>query len=427
MAFRILLVSDSYPPLIGGATRATQQIAYQLARRGHQVAVITAWQRDAPEVERDGDVEVYRLRDLTVRLPQLSANPYRHIPPPYADPTTVRQFRAVLRRFNPDVVHAYGWLAYACVAAMRGSDIPLVLAARDYGNICALRTLTRNERACDGPALGKCLVCASRHYGLPKGMIAVAGVLGGRATLRRRMVGLQSCSGYVQAVMSRDLLGGVPAPLDEVIPDFRDDTSDGEPDPAILARLPARPYILFVGALRRVKGIHTLLDAYTRLEAPPPLALIGTRAPDTPKDFPPNVTVLYDVPHATVMAAWNRALFGVAPSILPEPLGNVVHEAMSKGKPVIGVTPSGMSDMIIPGVSGLLVPAGDVGALALAMRRLAEDTTLREAMGRAAVGHAGRFVPEVVVPQLERMLGAAIQYGHRRPIAANNRMDRERQ
>ncbi len=414
MAFRLVLVSDSYPPLIGGATRATQQMAYQLAQRGHQVTVVTAWQKDVPAFERDGAIDVYRLRDLTTHLRWLSANPYRHTPPPYADPTLVRQFREILRRVNPDVVHAYGWLAYACVAAMRGSEIPLVLAARDYGNICALRTLTKDEQACDGPALGKCLACASGYYGMAKGAIAVAGVLGGRGALRRRMVGLQSCSHYVQTVMRRHLLGDTPMLLDEVIPDFRDETSENSPDPTILSQLPEQPFILFVGALRRVKGIHVLLDAYAKLESPPPLALIGTRTPDTPVTFPQNVTVLYDVPHATVMAAWDRALFGVAPSTLPEPLGNVVHEAMSRAKAVIGVTPSGMSDMIVPEVSGILVPAGNVSALATAMQRLIDEPQLRTAMGQVAIEHAAHFVPEVVTPQVEQMLSAAVESNHTR-------------
>ena len=42
-------------------------------------------------------------------------------------------------------------------------------------------------------------------------------------------------------------------------------------------------------------------------------------------------TVLEDVPHPTVMAMWDRAMFGVFPTRIPEALGNVVHEAMSRG------------------------------------------------------------------------------------------------
>jgi len=412
---RILIVTDSYPPLIGGATRAAQQLSQQLVQRGHDVSVATAWQRGLPEQGDDAGVRVYRLRDLTSRVPWVSADPHRHTPPPFPDPEAVWRFRRLIRQVQPDVVYAYGWLAYSCAAALLGTKIPFLLSARDYGNICALRTLVRHGQICDGPATMKCLQCASGFYGVPKGVAAVAGVFGGRALLRWKMCGLQSCSSYVQGLMHRYLLGrcasspdndGIP---DRVIPDFRQDTEAGVPDREILGQLPAAPYILFVGALRVIKGLEPLLAAYERLEAPPPLVLIGTRAPDTPRAFPMGVTVLHDVPHVTVMAAWERALFGVAPSILPEPFGNVLHEAMSKGKAVIGTTPGGMVDIIVAGETGLLVPAGDVEALTAAMRQMIDDAALRERMGRAGRERARLFTAEAVMPRFEALFDKIMQ------------------
>jgi len=79
------------------------------------------------------------------------------------------------------------------------------------------------------------------------------------------------------------------------------------------------------------------------------LVMVGIRTPDTPESFPPGVTALTAVPHGTVMAMWQRALFGVFPSKWPEPLATVVHEAMSNGLPVIGTTPGGHEDMIDDG------------------------------------------------------------------------------
>ena len=194
-----------------------------------------------------------------------------------------------------------------------------------------------------------------------------------------------------------------------MIPSFRDEVEAGTPDTSTLALLPAEPFILFVGALRKVKGIDELLEAYQRLSTPLPLVLIGTLAPDAPKVFPHGVTVLYDVPRVTVMAAWDRALFGVAPSRWAEPLGNVVHEAMSRGKPVIGTTPGGHVDMIGAGEeAGLLVPAGDVAALSAAMRRLLDDPALRERMGRTALVRAHAFTAEVAVPRFDELFDRVV-------------------
>ena len=49
---KILLVSDSYPPFIGGAHRQTQLLGQELHRRGHQVSVATVWSRGLPEEAR---------------------------------------------------------------------------------------------------------------------------------------------------------------------------------------------------------------------------------------------------------------------------------------------------------------------------------------------------------------------------------------
>ena len=87
--------------------------------------------------------------------------------------------------------------------------------------------------------------------------------------------------------------------------------------------------------------------------------LIGTRWPETPATFPAGVTVLSDVPHGVVMAAWERSLFGVAPSVWPDPLPGVVREAMTRGRAVVATAVGGNPDMIDDGVSGLLVPPGD--------------------------------------------------------------------
>ena len=118
-----------------------------------------------------------------------------------------------------------------------------------------------------------------------------------------------------------------------------------------------------MGALRREKGVEILLESYKRLEHPPPLVLIGTREPDSPGELPPGTTLLTDAPHAAVLAAWDRALFGVLPSLLPEPLGTVVCEGMTRGKAVIGTRPGGHSDVLTDGVTGLVVPSGDTASL----------------------------------------------------------------
>lgn len=411
---RATIVTDAYPPLIGGANRSAQLLARHLSERGHGIEIVTAWQEKLPELERDGRITVHRIRDLPSRARWISEDPYKHNPPPFPDPEAVWRLRSLLRRSQPDLVHAYGWLAHSTAAAMTGLDIPLLLSARDYGNVCAVRTLLRGDEICDGPGLGKCLRCATARYGAPKGPVAALSVLGSTRLLRRRVTAVHSVSRYMASVMERDLRARTP--LQAVIPNFHQEANgDGPPDPAILERLPGEAFILYAGALAEIKGINVLTAAYGRLESPPPLVLAGPLMRDTPERFPAGVTVLPEVPYPTLMAIWERALFGVAPTTIPEGLGNVVHEAMSKGRAMIGTTPGGHEDMIEDGVNGLIVPAGDSNALAAAMARLIEDRELLERMGERARERADQFTAKVIVPQLERLyLDAAERYREQR-------------
>lgn len=413
-SLRALIVTDSDPALIGGANRSAQLLARRLTDRGHTVEIATAWQQGLPVTEDDGVVRVHRLRDLTSRMRWISEDPYKHNPPPFPDPEGLWRMRRLIRRFQPDLIHSYGWLTHTVAAALVGLRIPLLVTARDYGNVCAVRTLVRDGEICEGPELAKCLRCAGNTYGPAKGTVATLSVFGSRPLVRRKTTAGHSVSRFVDGVMDRHLR---PRALrSAVIPNFLEEDPAEPVDEAVLARLPETPFILFVGALRRIKGIHELFAAYERLDSPPPLVLAATRAPDTPERLPKGVTVVADVPHPTVMAMWERALFGVAPTKSPEALGNVVLEAMSRSRAVIGTRPGGHEDIIDDGKTGLLVPAGDATALARAMACLIEDPQLRDGLGRRARERARDFTPEVVVPRLERLyLDTVTRFRQARP------------
>jgi glycosyltransferase involved in cell wall biosynthesis len=62
--------------------------------------------------------------------------------------------------------------------------------------------------------------------------------------------------------------------------------------------------------------------------------------------------------------------------------------------------------MIEDEVNGLLVPAGDVAALAEAMQRLLDDPDLRTRMGHAARGVTDRFTAATVMPEFEQLYRA---------------------
>jgi glycosyltransferase involved in cell wall biosynthesis len=370
------------------------------------------WHRGFPFVEHHGseEVTVHRLRDSRTALPALVRDTRQRYAPPYPDPVLMRQIRSVTRRQRPDVVLSHGWLSYSVVAALRRTGIPIALSAHDYGYFCTTRRLLWDGKTCSGPAPLKCLTCSMDYYGRSKGAVAAPAVLMGRRMLAQNVEGVHSVTAFVGDLMERYLLrgAGVSRSIRRfTIPAFvpqADHLSvrDRRAIVELEEKLPREPFIFFVGAFRADKGIQALIDAHATLEPRPPLVMMGTLERDTPP-IPDYVTVIYDVPHAAVRAAWKRALIGVVPSLLPEPLGTVSVEGITYGVPTIATVPSGMADVLAED-SGILIPQGDVPALADAMRSLIASPELRERLIRNGLRRSRQFAEDVVLDRYEEML-----------------------
>lgn len=188
-----------------------------------------------------------------------------------------------------------------------------------------------------------------------------------------------------------------------VIPNFvPDDVADRtDHDHPALAQLPSEPFWLFVGALTESKGIGPLMRAYEGIAYRPPLVLIGARWPDLPTEFPADVTVLSDLPHAAVMAAWSRASLGIVPSVFPDPCPTVAIEAMAAGVPVVASRVGGLPDIVADDETGRLVDVHDIGAFREALVSVHADVARRDEMCRAGRERATQFMASSVIDRLE--------------------------
>lgn len=68
-------------------------------------------------------------------------------------------------------------------------------------------------------------------------------------------------------------------------------------------------------------------------------------------------------------------------SLLPEPFGMVILEAMAAGRPVVATAGGGVPEIVINGVTGLLVPPGDEVAMAVAILHLLTSPERAHRMG----------------------------------------------
>jgi glycosyltransferase involved in cell wall biosynthesis len=394
-AMRILMLAQSYAPVVGGEERVVEELSAELAGRGHSVAVATLRQpAGEPEAERRG-VRVHTLRGTSDRIPMLSGDGERRHAPPLPDPETVLDLRRVLREERPEVVHAHNWLLHSYLPLDRRSQAALALSLHDYGLLCATQRLIHRGAPCSGPGPFKCIRCAADHYGAKGPAIAVATRLGERRVRRRVDIFLP----ISRAVAEHCRLG--PGDRFEVVPNFIGELPPAPaPDDPRLAELPEEPFILSFGDQRPDKGTQHLLDAYARLGEPPPLVLIGRWMFPEPLRAP-GVTALGPWPQALAVEALRRSLFTVAPSIWPEPFGLVALESAAAGKAIVASDTGGLRDVVADQETGLLIGPGDREHLAAAMRRLIDDEGLRARLGEAATKRARLFSPETIVPRFE--------------------------
>jgi glycosyltransferase involved in cell wall biosynthesis len=402
---QIVMLSHTYPPLLGGIERHVRNLSRALVQRGHQVAVVTLASGDLPAYEEDEGVRVYRIRGTIHRLERmLFQQPGRSYAPPVADPELTRAIGQVLQRERPTIVHAHNWLVHSYLPLARRSPARLVVTLHDYGLICARWNLMERGQPCPGPSPLRCLACGAREYGALKGPPTVAlNWLGAKA--ERRMVdAFIAVSGAVARINRLD----AEQARVEIIPNFIAD--EVEPGGAGEAPIPAGA-LLFVGALARSKGLPTLLAAYddlrrSSIDPLPPLALIGYATGDMPLDqasLPPGVSVLTDQPNDVVLRAWQACSLGVVPSVWPEPCPTVAMEAMAMGKPLVASDVGGLPDLVAHGETGFLVPPGDPLALRNALAMLVSNPELCATMGAAARQRVAAFRASAVVGKIETL------------------------
>jgi glycosyltransferase involved in cell wall biosynthesis len=396
---RLTFITNLYPPyVIGGNEMLCEEVVAALRRRGHEVSVICGHGarlaadgvRGALEIDLDRKEETF----LGGRLP----SPWEAFKLHLFSPASYRATRRLLKTLDPDLVVV--WNLYMAsmspLIAARRHGRPIVVHVFDkwlYYGLVDLESLLRPAVPWKRLALRiarRMVQPLVRRLAQPEHVIAAS----------RFMRDFYVRAGFDAAVFDVELLG---VPTREFPVASRVPRAAGAP-----LRL------LFIGALWEGKGPLTAVRALARLlrlGVNATLAIYGEGVPHfvealrrliSDEGLSSHVTLHGRVPRATVSILCGSHDVFVFPSEWDEPFAAVPLEAMSCGMAVVATTAGGTPEAIDDGETGLLVPPRDPDALAAALRRIADDDSLRLRLGaRAARSVRQRFEFEDYVGRLE--------------------------
>lgn len=410
---RLLLATDSFPPVCGGSGWSTYTLARGLRDRGHEVTIV----QPRPGSARGSRRRVYDGLDVVeFGVPAPDVPFVRNVFKNERLYAALAPFLSELvERQHVDLVH--GQHVMTCLPAIdaaRRTGVPSVCTVRDYWPVCYWSDLihSREDTAglCPGCSTGMMMRCIRPRAGR-LWPLAVPVIPYMRSNLARKRSGLAAADAVI-AVSST-----IAADLRVRAPELARTRIEIIPNPVDVARLrvladaAARPlpgpYAVYVGKLAPNKGTSCLVDVAEAAGLDWPLVVVGEgpeRAALEARAARSNADIRFTgwADHDAATAWLAHAALLVFPSRGPESLSRVLIEAGALGVPVAAMETGGTPDIVIHGETGLLSRSSD--ALAEDVRRLRHDSSLRDRLGSAARRHAEeRFDAPAIVARVERL------------------------
>lgn len=321
------------------------------------------------------------IRDNADVLAKHAWAKFRHLISSHWSRHTITEFRELLRRERPDIVHVHN-LHYTITASLfqacRLEGVPVVQTLHNYRYLCASANFFRNGRVCT-----ECLE-HGRIRGLVHGCYRGSRTLTGivtRNSIHAERMGLWT--GLVDRFIAltefarrQFITYGVPSERITVKPNFAADSGIGDH---------AGEFALFVGRWSQEKGVEILIPTWERIARNIPLLVVG---PGQPSDRRPyervGIQLLGSQDRTLVLELMKSAKCLIFPSLWFEGMPMTILEAFATGLPVIASRLGAMPELVTDGANGILFTPGCVDELASAVERLCSDRKLSVRMGQNA-------------------------------------------
>ncbi len=370
---RIALITDLFPPIVGGAETHARDLSAALMAAGAKVTVLT--RRAAEDLATSetlaSGVEVRRIG--SPGSPRWGK--YRFIP------DLLREWRQVESEFDVAYLCGFRVLGWPLAGATARSRVPLVLRAEVLGELSG-------GFIWDAPGGGR-----NRLLKILFGPLI--------ALRNRRLIREGRFLAISSAVREEYERAGVPAERMTVIPNgidtkrFRPPEEEERRSLRMEFSFPGAPVFLYSGKLNRGKGLPALLEAWQRYRCADGagiLVLVGSGGGQyLSEEASLKQTVERNglgesvrfVGYRDDVEKWLRAADVFVFPSEAESFGLAPLEANASGLPVVCTPAGALAETVPDGVGGIRVPVGDPVELCEAMRTLAASPELRKTLGEA--------------------------------------------
>jgi glycosyltransferase involved in cell wall biosynthesis len=393
---RILLVHNRYRSgAPSGENRVVDQEGEALEAVGHEVM---RFGRSSDEI---GQWQVAKKASLPARTV------WSH--------ETYRDLKAVLREHRPEVVHVHNTfplLSAAVLYACRDARVPVVATIHNYKLACANGSFFRDGAVCHDCAQGLPFR-AVLHGCYRESHAATAPVALAMGVHRQAWRSLVSAYIFVSA-SQRDLLRGSGLAPDRVFVKHNLIPYRSRPQTA------RTPTVVYAGRLDEAKGVPLLMtgwDCYLGKSGEPGLNLViagGGPLEDEVAAWAsarPSVEMTGMVSGDRCAELMSGARAVLLPSAWEETFGLVAVEAMAAGVPPIAAGHGSFTELITPGVDGVLFSPGDPVALGLAIADVEKNPEQYDVYGdQARKTYEQRFDPQRSVEELVGIYRFAISH-----------------
>lgn len=424
---KIVLVIHGYPMRYNAGSEVYTQALAQALAHHHEVHVFSRQQNKfVPDyaLQKEVDPTDPRIALHIMNLPQ-SLDQYRHR-------SVDEQFGLLLDQLQPDLVHIghLNHLSTSLVFEAHRRGISLVFTLHDYWLMCP-RGQFLQVRPQNGSDLWPLCAgqddrtCAERCYAR-----FFSGALEEEASdiaywmhwVQRRMAHIREVCAVIDLFI---------APSHTVLQRFRDEF--GLPANKLVyldygfhherlqgrLRTPGEPFTFaYIGTHIPAKGVHHLLEAFSRLSGQPLLHIWGrplgvetdslhVLLKAMPVEVQARIRWMGEYRNTEIVQhVFNHCDVIVVPSIWLENSPLVIHEALQARVPVITANAGGMAEYIQHEMNGLLFAHRNPAALAEQMQRLVLDPAFAQRLGeRGYLGTDDGNIPAMTahLQNLERL------------------------